>query len=117
MVAYGAGLRVSEVVALKVSDIASQRMLLRVEQGKGHRDRYAMLSPRLLQVLRTWWRAVRSTDWLFPAGALMRISPRPPCSRPATTPRNAPDCANASPSTVSATMPSSGLCQVNSPAL
>jgi site-specific recombinase XerD len=52
MVAYGAGLRVSEVVALKVSDIASQRMLLRVEQGKGHRDRYAMLSPRLLQVLR-----------------------------------------------------------------
>jgi len=66
MVAYGAGLRVSEVVALKVSDIDSQRMLLRVEQGKGHRDRYAMLSPRLLQVLRTWWRAVRSTEGLFP---------------------------------------------------
>jgi integrase/recombinase XerD len=66
MVAYGAGLRVSEVVALKVSHIDSQRKLLRVEQGKGHRDRYAMLSPRLLEVLRTWWRAVRSTDWLFP---------------------------------------------------
>ena len=66
MVAYGAGLRVSEVVALKVAHIDSQRMLLRVEQGKGHRDRYAMLSPRLLQVLRIWWRAVRSTDWLFP---------------------------------------------------
>jgi integrase/recombinase XerD len=66
MVAYGAGLRVSEVVALKVSPIDSQRMLLRVEQGQGHRDRYAMLSPRLLEVLRIWWRAVRSTDWLFP---------------------------------------------------
>jgi integrase/recombinase XerD len=66
MVAYGAGLRVSEVVAVKVSQIDSQRMLLRVEQGKGHRDRYAMLSPRLLQVLRIWWRAVRSTEWLFP---------------------------------------------------
>jgi len=52
IVAYGAGLRVSEVLALKVSDTDSQRMLLRVEQGKGHRDRYAMLSPRLLQVLR-----------------------------------------------------------------
>jgi integrase/recombinase XerD len=66
MVAYGAGLRVSEVVAVKVSQIDSQRMLLRVEQGKGHRDRYAMLSPRLLQVLPIWWRAVRSTEWLFP---------------------------------------------------
>ena len=66
MVAYGAGLRVSEVVALKVAHIDSQRMLLRVEQGKGQRDRCSMLSPRLLEVLRTWWRAVRSTEWLFP---------------------------------------------------
>jgi site-specific recombinase XerD len=66
MVAYGAGLRVSEVVALKVEDIDSQRMLLRVQQGKGGRDRYAMLSPRLLQVLRTWYRAARPMDWLFP---------------------------------------------------
>lgn len=54
----GAGLRVSEVVVLKVADIDSQRMLLRVQQGKGQRDRYAMLSPRLLEVLRAWWRAV-----------------------------------------------------------
>ena len=54
--AYGAGLRVSEVVALKVGDIDSERMLLRVEQGKGRKDRHAMLSPQLLEVLRAWWR-------------------------------------------------------------
>jgi len=68
MVAYGAGLRVSEVVSLKISDIDSQRMLLRVQQGKGQRDRYATLSPRLLAVLRAWWRAARPTGWLFPSG-------------------------------------------------
>jgi integrase/recombinase XerD len=65
-VAYGAGLRVSEVVALKVSDIDSQRMMLRVEQGKGQRDRYVMLSPQLLELLREWWRAARPQAWLFP---------------------------------------------------
>src|SRR5260370_39304588 len=53
--AYGAGLRVSEVVALKVGDIDSERMLLRVEQGKGRKDRHAMLSPQLLELLRDWW--------------------------------------------------------------
>ena len=57
--AYGAGLRVSEVVALKVSDIDSKRMMLRVEQGKGRRDRHAMLSPLLLELLRDWWRVAR----------------------------------------------------------
>src|SRR5215470_15784943 len=56
MVCYGAGLRISEAVALKVRDIDSSRMLLRVEQGKGSKDRYTMLSPRLLQVLRLYWR-------------------------------------------------------------
>ena len=66
MVAYGTGLRVSEVVSLKVSAIDSKRMLIRVEQGKGKKDRYVMLSPRLLEVLRTWWRAERPKDWLFP---------------------------------------------------
>src|SRR5882762_4958546 len=66
-VAYGAGLRVSEVVALKISDIDSKRMLIRVEQGKGRKDRYAMLSPRLLEVLRAWWRAARPKHWLFPS--------------------------------------------------
>jgi integrase len=50
---------VSEVANLKVSDIDSQRMTLRVEQGKGQRDRYVMLSPRLLQLLREWWKAAR----------------------------------------------------------
>jgi integrase/recombinase XerD len=71
-VAYGAGLRASEVVALKVSDIDSTRMTLRIEQGKGHKDRYAMLCPVLLEHLRAWWRAGRAQGkmldggWLFP---------------------------------------------------
>jgi integrase/recombinase XerD len=65
-VAYGAGLRVSEVANLKVSDIDSQRMTLRVEQGKGQRDRDVMLSPQLLQLLREWWKAARPQVWLFP---------------------------------------------------
>jgi site-specific recombinase XerD len=65
-VAYGAGLRASEVVSLKVCDIDSKRMLIRVEQGKGRKDRHAMLSPQLLEVLRAWWRQCRSQGWLFP---------------------------------------------------
>jgi integrase/recombinase XerD len=65
-VAYGAGLRVSEVVALKVSDIDSERMTLRVEQGKGDKDRFVMLSPQLLELLRDWWRIARPRAWLFP---------------------------------------------------
>ena len=65
-VAYGAGLRVSEVANLKVSDIDRERMTLRVEQGKGQRDRYVMLSPRLLELLREWWHAARPQVWLFP---------------------------------------------------
>ena len=65
-VAYGAGLRVSEVANLKVSDIDSQRMMLRVEPGKGQRDRYVMLSPQLLELLRDWWWAARPQVWLFP---------------------------------------------------
>src|SRR6202166_15830 len=70
--AYGTGLRASEVVALKVGDIDSQRMTLRVEQGKGQKDRYAMLSPILLERLRVWWRVARAQGkmldggWLFP---------------------------------------------------
>ena len=65
-VAYGAGLRVSEVVSLKVSDIDSKRMMLRVERGKGGKDRHAMLSPLLLELLRDWWRIARPQVWLFP---------------------------------------------------
>ena len=64
--AYSAGLRVSEVVALKVSDIDSKRLLLRIEQGKGRKDRYAMLSPKLLELLRDWYRIARPAVWLFP---------------------------------------------------
>lgn len=65
-VAYGAGLRASEVVSLKVSDIDSRRMRIRVEQGKGRRDRDALLSPHLLAVLRNWWKVARPPVWLFP---------------------------------------------------
>jgi integrase len=71
-VAYGAGLRVSGLVSLKISDIDSQRMTLRIEQGKGSKDRYAMLSPVLLERLRAWWKfahaqgKMRQSGWLFP---------------------------------------------------
>jgi site-specific recombinase XerD len=68
--AYGAGLRVSEVVALKVSDIDSERMLLRVERGKGRKDRHAMLSPQLLELLRAWWREGRRRGVMLPQGWL-----------------------------------------------
>ena len=69
-VAYGAGLRVSEVVALKVGDIDSQRMTLRIEQGKGRKDRYAMLPPLLLERLRTWWRVGHAQGKILPGGWL-----------------------------------------------
>ena len=65
-VAYGAGLRVSEVANLKVTDIDRARMVLRIEQGKGRRDRNGMLSPRLLELLREWWLVGQPTTWLFP---------------------------------------------------
>jgi integrase/recombinase XerD len=85
-VAYGAGLRVSEVVSLKVSDIDSRRMLLRVDQGKGRKDRQAILSPKLLELLRDWWRISRPKVWLFPG--------RDP-SRPLTTRQMRTVCAEA----------------------
>src|SRR6202162_6279885 len=62
---YAAGLRISEAICLKPTDIDSQRMVIRVEQGKGQKDRYVMLSPKLLQTLRNYWRAVRPKGWLF----------------------------------------------------
>jgi len=71
-VAYGAGLRVGEVVGLKISDVDGQRMTLRIQQGKGSKDRYAMLSPLMLERLRTWYRVARTQGkmldggWLFP---------------------------------------------------
>jgi site-specific recombinase XerD len=69
-VAYGAGLRVSEVTALKVGDIDSKRMLLRVEQGKGQKDRHALLPPLLLERLRIWWRFARAQGKVLPGGYL-----------------------------------------------
>ncbi|QSA99795.1 site-specific integrase [Methylomonas sp. EFPC1] len=69
-VAYGAGLRASEVVALKISDVDSQRMTLRVEQGKGSKDRYAMLSPVLLERLRAWWKFAHAQGKMLPGGWL-----------------------------------------------
>jgi integrase/recombinase XerD len=66
MTAYAAGLRISEVVSLRPDDIDSQRMVIRVRQGKGRKDRYVMLSPRLLTLLREYWKAARPTEWLFP---------------------------------------------------
>jgi integrase/recombinase XerD len=66
MTAYAAGLRVAEVAALQVSDIDSQRMVLRVRQGKGRKDRYVMLSPVLLEILRAFWKVARPQTWLFP---------------------------------------------------
>src|SRR5947199_3520559 len=64
--AYGAGLRVCEVAALKVGDIDSSRMVIRVEHGKGGKDRYVMLSPQLLRILRAYWRLAKPAAWLFP---------------------------------------------------
>ncbi len=69
-VAYGAGLRVSEVTHLKVDDIDSKRMLIRVEQGKGRKDRNAMLSPQLLDLLRLWWREGKRRSVMLPHGWL-----------------------------------------------
>ncbi len=69
-VAYGAGLRASEIIHLKVSDIDSERMLLRVDQGKGGRDRHAMLSPQLLDILRRWYRDAQLNHKVLPGGWL-----------------------------------------------
>lgn len=62
---YAAGLRISECIHLKARDIDSQRMVIRIDQGKGHKDRYVMLSPKLLETLRGYWKAVRPKEWLF----------------------------------------------------
>jgi len=67
MTGYATGLRVSELVRLRVSDLDSDRMTIRVEQGKGGQDRYTLLSPRLLEELRAYWRGARPQPWLFPS--------------------------------------------------
>src|SRR6185437_12221132 len=72
MTTYAAGLRVAEVAQLRLADIDSQRMVIRVRHGKGQKDRYVMLSPRLLEILRTYWKAARPSDCLFPGAAADR---------------------------------------------
>jgi len=66
---YAAGLRISEAVRLKPTDIDSQRMVIRIEQGKGQKDRYVMLSPRLLETLRSYWQVARPKTWAVPGGS------------------------------------------------
>jgi integrase/recombinase XerD len=75
-VAYGAGLRANEVISLKIGDIDSTRMVIRVEQGKGRKDRYVMLSWHLLELLRAYWKAARPQGWLFPGRD--RVNPLTP---------------------------------------
>jgi integrase/recombinase XerD len=93
MAAYAGGLRISELTRLKVSDIDSQRMVLRVEQGKGQVDRYVMLSPRLLEILRTYWQAGRPQHWLspgrFPDQPIDPATIRLACSWPVAGPASA----------------------------
>jgi integrase/recombinase XerD len=80
-VAYATGLRASEVSSLKVGDVDSQRMTLRVEQGKGSKDRYAMLPPPLLERLRAWWRVGRAQGKILPGGWLFPgLNPMDPLS-------------------------------------
>jgi len=82
---WGAGLRVSEVVVLKVGDIDTERMLLRVERGKGGKDRHAMLSPQLLELLRAWWREGRRRSLLLPGGWLFPAATRSSRCQPASS--------------------------------
>src|SRR5207302_4227128 len=88
---WGAGLRASEVVALKLGDVDSERMLLRVERGKGGKDRHAMLSPQLLKLLRVWWREGRRRSLLLPGGSLLpgRNPVETRTTRPFCRPRHA----------------------------
>src|SRR5437867_2540165 len=83
---YAAGLRISEAVHLKPADIDSQRMVIRVEQGKGHKDRYVMLSVRLLETLRHWWRTERPRIGYSPASLPPSPSPDTPLKKPVRRP-------------------------------
>jgi integrase len=84
---YATCLRASEVISLKLTDIDSDRMVIRVEQGKGKKDRYVILSPNLLELLREWWRVARKKGWLYP-GQPLAVS---------RLPRAAHECAPAPP--------------------
>jgi integrase len=92
--AYAAGLRIGEVARLKVSSIDSKRMLIHIESGKGGRDRYAMLSPRLLNILRAYWKRARPSLWLFPGQELAVMSALELSRRPAAPRASAHGSAN-----------------------
>jgi len=102
-IAYGCGLRVSEIVNLKVTDIDSARMLIRVEQGKGRKDRYVMLAPDLRELLRQWWRVKRPAGGSFPASSWFSRSPLASSTGPVTPPHKPPSSTSASQCTRSAT--------------
>ena len=87
--AYAAGLRVSEVAGLKVGDIDNDRMVMRIERGKGGKERYVMLSTQLLGILRGYWRLARPPLFLFPGRTAASRSSRPSCMPPAVRRRAA----------------------------
>jgi integrase/recombinase XerD len=99
MTAYSGGLRLGETLALLPSDIDSGRMVIRVEQGKGRKDRYVMLSKTLLQTLREYWRAFRPLRWLFYGQTKQSPSPPRPPRRSSRSPRARPPSPRTSPST------------------
>lgn len=84
------GLRISEIVSLQISDIDSARMLIRVEQGKGRKDRYVVLSPHLLDLLRIWWKAAHPRAWLFPGPIACSVFRRSSATGPAMPRRGEP---------------------------
>src|SRR5918995_3228226 len=94
-VAYGCGLRVSAIANLKVADLDSARMLIRVEQGKGRKDRFVMLSPDLLDLLRQGWLVKRPRGWLFPGSSRLSESRHVRSTAPATPPLRPPSSTSA----------------------
>jgi site-specific recombinase XerD len=84
-ICYAAGLRISEAIRLKVADIDSKRMVIRIEQGKAQKDRYVMLSPKLLQILRSWWPVNKPKEWLFTGdrvgGHISRVAVEDACQK------------------------------------
>ena len=106
---YAAGLRISEAIGLTVSAIDSERMVLRIAKGKGQKDRYVMLSPKLLAVLRAWWKVQRPRHWLFPGERPEARSRAARSSLPASSPRG--ERASARPSChICFAMPSRSTC-------
>jgi integrase len=99
MLCYGSGLRISEAVAMKVSSIDSARMLIRVEQGKGAKDRYTILSGRMLLLLREYYKIQRPKQYLFPGTKAGTHISRPPSMNCAGMPAGWPELPNASPHT------------------